>query len=196
MPETTLHLVRHGEVHNPDDILYGRMPRFRLSERGREQARAAADYLAKQSIAGLYSSPLLRARQTARIIGDRVALPVRQSKYLIEIYSPYQGRTHAELEAMGWNIYEGIPAGYDQPADILARLQAFTRRIRKAHPGEAVVAVTHGDIVLHAQLWARGMDLTHANRRSIQPYPGTASINTLVFREGQTLPEFRFHLPY
>ena len=62
---TTIHLVRHGEVHNPDDIYYGRIPGYRLSERGREQAAAAGKFLAKRRLAAIYASPQQRAQETA-----------------------------------------------------------------------------------------------------------------------------------
>ena len=44
-PMPTVHLVRHGQVHNPDKVLYGRLPQFRLSEAGEQMAQAVADYL-------------------------------------------------------------------------------------------------------------------------------------------------------
>ncbi|HZC42075.1 MAG TPA: histidine phosphatase family protein, partial [Streptosporangiaceae bacterium] len=58
---TVVHLLRHGEVHNPRDVLYGRLPGYRLSEDGRVMAKAAADFLAGRDVAVLLSSPLERA---------------------------------------------------------------------------------------------------------------------------------------
>ena len=63
--KTTVHVMRHGEVHNPDRILYGRKPGFYLSERGRAQAQAVADALADHDIVAVVASPLERAQQTA-----------------------------------------------------------------------------------------------------------------------------------
>ena len=65
---TTIDLIRHADVHNPDDLFYGRSPRFRLSELGRRQAAATAALLAEAPLAAVYTSPLLRARQTVAII--------------------------------------------------------------------------------------------------------------------------------
>ena len=48
--QTTVHVMRHGEVHNPEKILYGRLPGYHLSERGRAQAQAVADWLAHNDI--------------------------------------------------------------------------------------------------------------------------------------------------
>src|SRR5947209_20583375 len=67
---TDIYVVRHAHVHNPHDILYGRLPRFRLSELGLEQARKVADFLSGRNIEAIYSSPLLRARQTAEMIAQ------------------------------------------------------------------------------------------------------------------------------
>src|SRR5579859_2630210 len=67
---TTVFLVRHAEVHNPQDILYGRLPRYRLSGRGIAQAVLSGRFLAGRSIEAIYTSPLLRARQTAKIVAE------------------------------------------------------------------------------------------------------------------------------
>jgi broad specificity phosphatase PhoE len=90
---TSISFVRHGLVHNPQQILYGRLPRFRLSAEGQRQAQAAADYLRARPFAALFSSPMLRARQTANIIlTTQRGLPLRISTYLNEVYVGYQGR--------------------------------------------------------------------------------------------------------
>src|ERR1700689_5796697 len=62
---TVVHLLRHGEVHNPQGVLYGRIPGFHLSEDGRLMAKAAAGFLAGRDGVVLMSSPLDRARETA-----------------------------------------------------------------------------------------------------------------------------------
>ena len=63
--ETVISFVRHGEVYNPDDIIYGRLCGFRLPEKGNYQAVKAAETLNGSQLAAIFSSPLLRARQTA-----------------------------------------------------------------------------------------------------------------------------------
>ena len=65
---TTVWLARHGEVHNPARVLYGRLPRMQLSPEGRRQAGALADVLGPRPLAAIYSSPMLRARRTAAIV--------------------------------------------------------------------------------------------------------------------------------
>ncbi|MBN9168662.1 MAG: histidine phosphatase family protein, partial [Microbacterium sp.] len=67
MPADRLHLVRHGEVHNPRRVLYGRLPGYRLSAAGRRMARQAADYVhgLERPITALVCSPLERTRESA-----------------------------------------------------------------------------------------------------------------------------------
>ena len=60
-----MHLLRHGEVHNPDGVLYGRLPGFHLSERGRQMAQMVGDHLAARDVACVVASPLERAQETA-----------------------------------------------------------------------------------------------------------------------------------
>ncbi len=192
---TTIHLVRHGEVHNPHQILYGRLPRFRLSERGREQAAAAAACLQDRPLAAVFSSPRLRARQTAAAIARPHGLPVRLSVLADEVLSPHQGRPAAELEAEGWPLYRDLPPGYETPEDILARVQRLIDRLRIAYSGREVAVVTHGDIVLAVQFWVAGVPFTDETKnRSL--YPAPASITTLQFADGAPLPALTYCRPY
>jgi broad specificity phosphatase PhoE len=62
---TVVHLVRHGEVDNPEGLLYGRLPGYRLSELGREMAELVATHLESNDITHIVSSPLERAQETA-----------------------------------------------------------------------------------------------------------------------------------
>src|ERR1700722_16585277 len=92
-PGTTaiVHLVRHGEVHTPDDILYGRLPVFHLSEAGRLMAKAAADYLAGRDVTVLKSSPLQRAVETAEPIAAEFGLETEIDDRLIEPWNYFEG---------------------------------------------------------------------------------------------------------
>lgn len=169
--------VRHGEVHNPGAIFYGRLPRFRLSTLGERQAEAAGRVLAAEPLAAIYTSPLLRARQTGRIIArEHPAIPVKTTQAILEIRSQLQGATIETLDARGWNFYEPRLHDDDETiADIAARIEGFARLIERRHPGRAVVAVTHGDILAVARARFSGWPLALASLRGAV-YPGTASI--------------------
>src|SRR5690606_6008329 len=82
--ETIVHVLRHGEVHNPKGILYGRLPGFSLSVAGRAQAAAVARTLADHDIAAVIASPLQRAQETAAPIAEQHGLTVRTDENLIE----------------------------------------------------------------------------------------------------------------
>src|SRR5262245_40771274 len=95
---TTILLCRHAEVHNPTNILYGRLPRFGLSAEGRRQAERLAAALADEPISTIYTSPLLRARQTAEAIRRyHPNAPLRRSDLIIEVFTSWQGTPAAQL---------------------------------------------------------------------------------------------------
>ena len=68
---TVVHLLRHGEVHNPNHVLYGRLPGYHLSANGRMMAAAAADYFDGRPVAAVFASPLERAQETGADASQR-----------------------------------------------------------------------------------------------------------------------------
>lgn len=88
---TVVHLVRHGEVHNPTKVLYGRLPGFRLSDRGVEQAERVAHFLVGRDVAAVIASPLERARQTAAPIAAAHGLDVGIDPRMIESSNVFEG---------------------------------------------------------------------------------------------------------
>jgi broad specificity phosphatase PhoE len=199
---TVISFIRHGHVHNPERILYGRLPRFGLSEKGHSQARAVAEALRGRPIAVLYSSPLLRARQTAQAILDvRPGLPLHVSELVNEVQSSYEGRPLAELIASGWDLYGG--SEYEQPHDILERALRFIDRTRKRHMGQHVVVLTHGDVIAAIICWVKRLSVNPHNREMLLEagiaggYPAPASISTLTFhttnQDRDYRPDFAYH---
>jgi broad specificity phosphatase PhoE len=91
MPADLIHLVRHGEVFNPSGVLYGRLPEFHLSERGRRMAQLAADSLAGRSIVSVTASPLTRTRESAQPWLDLFGLPLNVDERLIEPANVFEG---------------------------------------------------------------------------------------------------------
>ncbi|HAY87077.1 MAG TPA: histidine phosphatase family protein, partial [Micrococcus luteus] len=93
----TVHLVRHGEVHNPDRVLYGRLPEFGLSELGHEMARGVAAWFEERAAqtgrapAVVAASPLTRAQQTAAPIAAAFDLPLVTEPDLIEAENAFEG---------------------------------------------------------------------------------------------------------
>lgn len=89
-----VHLMRHGHVHNPDKVLYGRLPDFRLSPTGEAMAQAVADHLSANGhrVGQVVASPLLRAQQTAKPIAAAFGLPITTDERLIEAANIYEGQ--------------------------------------------------------------------------------------------------------
>jgi broad specificity phosphatase PhoE len=90
---TVVHLMRHGEVHNPTGVLYGRMPDYHLSELGKEMAERVADHLAGRDVVHVVASPLERAQETATPIAAAQGLQVAVDERLIEAENVFQGKT-------------------------------------------------------------------------------------------------------
>ena len=150
---TTLLLVRHGETDwNADGRLQGQTDRP-LSEFGRRQARALADELEGDELEAIYSSDLVRARETAEILGERLGLPV--------VLDP-------ELREKDWGTWEGLTAVERDRVEFVGesteahqeRMLRALRRIAERHPGDGrVLVVTHGGSMRRIQTAALGMAL-------------------------------------
>lgn len=96
MQRATVHLVRHGEVHNPEAVLYGRLPEFHLSELGRRMALQVADYFGQRqdegaNIVHLVASPLTRAQETAQPVARALELGITTDERIIEAENRFEG---------------------------------------------------------------------------------------------------------
>jgi broad specificity phosphatase PhoE len=206
LQQTTISLVRHGEIENPGAVYQGRLPGFPLSERGRRQAAAAADHLRHTDVTTIYASPMQRAQETAYILQQALQPPppLQVALLLNEVYSPFDGQPRAVMETRGWDLYTGVGPGYEQPKDVLARVLTFFDHVRQEHAGEHVVGVTHADLLAFVWLWALRQPVTPANRRRLRDfgvednYPATASISTFVFPErgSEARPSASYVRPY
>src|SRR3954470_191270 len=165
---TTVHLLRHGEVHNPDGVLYGRLPGFRLSELGERQAQAAADWLAQREVRHLVSSPLERARQTAGPLAAAAGLEIAVDERLIEADNHLQGRPVAGgkglfKDAANWKYFRNpIRPSWGEPyAEIAERVVAAARAARDAAAaaGGDAVCVSHQLPIVCARRSVEGLHL-------------------------------------
>ena len=185
---TTILVVRHAEVHNPERVLYGRLPNFRLSEYGERQADRVAAFLASWPVTAIYSSPLLRARQTAaRIAAHHPDAPRRTTALLQEIGTAWQGTPFSQFKP-GFSAYENRrEPGDESIEDVRERMLAFVERARLRHPGETVVAVSHGDpiTILRVALSDRPVTLS-AIRGS--DYAALASVTLITYEPGDDRP--------
>lgn len=187
---TTVTLVRHGEVHNPEKVLYGRLPAFQLSERGRRQAEVTAKFLQGRDVAAIISSPLERAVQTANPIAEWYGLPVETDHRLIESSSVFQGRRVEQGPEILKHpyIWKHIvnpfrPSWGEAYVTVAARAVAAVQDARDAYPGREVVLVTHQLPVWMARRALEGRRLWHRpDRRQC----ALASVTSMIY-EGAEL---------
>ncbi|HEX3907902.1 MAG TPA: histidine phosphatase family protein [Mycobacteriales bacterium] len=150
MSRTTVHLVRHGEVHNPDGVLYGRIPGFRLSDSGEQMAVLAAGWLAGHDVTVVRSSPLDRAVQTAAPIAAEFGIEPTTDDRLIESDNVFEGRTVGVGDGslrnpVNWrHLYNPFRPSWGEPYDEVAdRVHAAVADARDAAEGHEAVLVSH-----------------------------------------------------
>lgn len=183
---TTIILVRHADVHNPDDILYGRLPRFGLSAVGREESQRTAAALAGDPLVALYSSPQLRARQTARAIAAaHPGLKPRVTKLLAEVLTGWQGTTNSAMAARQFNFYDKpFAPGDESLAAVAERLGRWLRLMQTRHAGQTVAGVSHGDPIMVARLLCTGQAVTVDALRNQALYPPKGSLTRVEYAAG------------
>jgi broad specificity phosphatase PhoE len=181
---TVVHLLRHGEVHNPTGILYGRLPGFRLSEAGELMAKKAAGWFADRDVVHLVSSPLERARQTARPIAEELGLPVAIDERLIEAGNAFEGTRFGGRgvahPAVLWRLRNPWRPSWGEPyVEIAARMLAAVEAARDAARGHEAVCVSHQLPIWTVRLHLEGKRYLHDPRRR---QCGLASVTSLTYR--------------
>ena len=192
MKSTVVLAVRHTDVLNPKNILYGRLPRFGLSDLGIRQAERTADYLAGEPIACIYTSPQLRARQTARVIASRHPdVPIKVTRSLAEVLTSAQGIPFSELGALV-NVFEPPRAEGDETIPrILARMQRALRRAAREYPEQTTVLVSHADPIMFLREGLKGKELKLANMRG-PDFPEKGSVTRFEFVPGEAKPRITY----
>ncbi|GAA3234157.1 histidine phosphatase family protein [Actinocorallia longicatena] len=197
MTETTIvHLLRHGEVHNPDGILYGRLPGYHLSEDGVLMAKAAADFFAGRDITVLYSSPMERARETAAPIAEVFGLTPVIDERLIEAANSFEGEKFEARMLRSprmWPRFRNpVRPSWGEPYEEIARrMLRAAYAARDAARGHEAVCVSHQLPIWTARLKAEGRRLWHDPRSR---ECGLASVTSLVF-EGNALVRTEYAEP-
>ncbi len=147
---TAVHLVRHGEVHNPEHILYGRLPGYGLSETGRGQARRVAEHLGTADVTALFVSPMQRAQETAVPIAEKLGVdPVTEDR-LIEAANAFEGQhvgvgDGALRRPEFWPLLRNPfrPSWGEPYLEIAHRMLGAAHRARAAAAGHEAVCVSH-----------------------------------------------------
>lgn len=187
MSTTIVHLVRHGEVHNPEKILYGRMPGYHLSSRGRSQAARTAKSFEGNDITALIASPLTRVQETAEPFAELTGLAVITDEDVLEAGNRFEGLRTKGLRSQLWNpvrwplmVDPSLPSWGEHYEDILARMMDAIERARLLAEGHEAVIVTHQLPIVMVQRSVRGQSLAH-NPAARQC--DLASVTSLIFQD-------------
>jgi probable phosphoglycerate mutase len=162
---------------------------MRLSEQGRQDMERTASHLESERLAAIYTSPLLRARQSAAILARRQpGVQVRCCSWLIEVRTSWQGELNKiQEEIRGFSYYDPLKHPDDETImDVFSRMDRALRLVVGRHGGETVACVSHGDPIKILRIGYSGMELTAQRVR--MPDPGQASMLTFDFWHEEALP--------
>ncbi|HOQ20966.1 MULTISPECIES: histidine phosphatase family protein [Microbacterium] len=171
MPADRLHLVRHGEVYNPDRVLYGRLPNFALSAEGRRMAAAAAAHLRglDRPVSALYASPLQRTRESAEPLTAAFGLTPIIDERVIEPTNVFEGKQmrRAVLSPANWRYLRdpSIPTWGEPYLEVVQRMDAAMRDAWGQEDGGDVVIVSHQLPIWITHLAVAGEPLRHDPRK-------------------------------
>ena len=188
-PRPTLVLfVRHGHTPTTGKLLPGRAAGLHLSDDGLAQARVVAERIAAlPAVGAVYSSPLERTRETAAAIAAAKGLKVKTDRGLLE--ADIGEWTGWELKAVRripeWKAVQRHPSGFRFPGgesflEMQSRMVDTVDRLRAAHPGETIVAVSHADPIKAAVAHALGTHLDLFQRFAISP----CSVSAVAYADG------------
>jgi broad specificity phosphatase PhoE len=169
---TVVHLLRHGEVHNPDKILYGRLPGFHLSETGRHQAEIVAKAFTDADLVAILASPMERAQETAAPTAAAHDLPVHVEDGLIEAGNRFEGRRvgvgdGALRDPRNWPLLRDpfTPSWGEPYLHIAHRMLGAVHRARELAEGHEALCVSHQLPIWTLRRFVEGRRLWHDPRR-------------------------------
>jgi len=183
---TTVHVLRHGEVHNPSGVLYGRLPGYHLSDLGRAMAERIAAHLTDADIVHLVSSPLERAQETAEPAAATLGLPIATDDRLIEAANVFEGNTFGVGDGslrrpQHWiHLRNPLRPSWGEPyVEIAERMLAAINAARDAARGHEALCVSHQLPIWTARSFATGRRLWHDPRKR---QCALASLTSFTFR--------------
>ena len=185
MTRTTVHLLRHGEVYNPEGVLYGRLPGFRLSDDGQQMAHDAARALEGRDVIAVVASPLQRAQETARPTAELFALDIVTDDRLIESDNVFEGKRWASATACSSGRSTGttcatrfVPSWGEPYVVIARRMLAAAVSARDLARGHEAVCVSHQLPIWTVRRSVEGRPLWHRpDRRQC----GLASLTSITW---------------
>jgi broad specificity phosphatase PhoE len=171
-PDTVVHLLRHGEVHNPEGVLYGRRDGYHLSDLGRQMAEKVAAALADRNITHVRSSPLERAQETATPMAKAQGVDIVTDERVVESTNVFEGKRFANgtgvlLKPSAlrhlWNPWK--PSWGEPYKDVVARMMAAVHDARVEATGHEAVIVSHQLPIWITRLHVEHRSFLHDPRR-------------------------------
>ena len=171
-PDTTVHLLRHGEVHNPEGVLYGRRDGFHLSDLGVRMAQRVADVVGDRDIVHVRSSPLERAQETAAPLAAARGVEVVLDERVIESTNVFEGKRFgvgdgALRRPSAWrHLWNPLKPSWGEPyKQVVARMMGAVDDARDAARGHEAVLVSHQLPIWITRLAAEKRSFLHDPRK-------------------------------
>ena len=182
---TVVHLLRHGEVHNPTGVLYGRLADFHLTELGREMAETVGAHLADHDVTMVVASSLDRAQETAAPIATAHGLSITTDDRVIEAGNYFEGKTFGVGDGSlryprHWaKLVNPFRPSWGEPYEEIAdRMLAAIADARTSARGHEAVIVSHQLPVWTVRSRLEGRRLWHDPRKR---QCSLASLTSLTF---------------
>ena len=181
---TTVHVARHGEVENPEKILYGRQPGWRLSTRGQQMAETLGEWSKSINLGALHVSPLQRAQETAAPIARAHGIDITTDERLIEAANVFEGKSF-ELGSgvlkhpSSWrHLYNPWKPSWGEPyEEQINRMLAAIFAARKAANGKDAIVVSHQLPIWILRSAIEGRSLLHDPRKRICTLASVTSVH-------------------
>jgi len=170
-PDTVVHLLRHGEVHNPEGVLYGRRDGFHLSDLGVQMAEQVAETIKTRDITHLRCSPLERAQETAAPLAAARGLEIVTDERVIESTNKFEGEQfgagrNALKKPSNWRyLWNPFRPSWGEPyQEVADRMMAAVHAAREAAAGHEAVVVSHQLPIWTTRLYAEKRSFLHDPR--------------------------------
>jgi broad specificity phosphatase PhoE len=188
---TIVHVMRHGEVYNPDGILYGRLPGYRLSPLGEQMAKVSAEHLAGRDITHLVSSPMERARQTMEPFAAQFGIEPIIDDRLIEATNLFEGRRFGPGDGLWrhrryWHYLRNPfrPSWGEPYAEQAKRMFAAVDAARLVAAGHEAICISHQSPIVILRRSLEKKSLWHDPRRR---QCALASVTSVTFEDDQVV---------
>lgn len=198
MTRTIVHFLRHGEVHNPDGILYGRLPGFKLSATGVQQALTVAEFLSGNDVTHVVASPLQRAQETAAPIAAAHRLDIATDEQLIESANKFEGMRVAVGDGVlkhpqHWGkLRNPLKPSWGEPyLQVARRMLGAAYAARAVAEGHEAVCISHQLPIWTLRRLVEGKRLWHDPRKR---ECSLASLTSLEF-DGETITAVHYAEP-